>query len=105
MTPVDRTRLRALLQTETAAYAAANPRSRALHEEGTNLFGQVPMTWMRMWAGGFPLGFEAAKGNRVTDLDGHELADLALGDTGAMAGHSPTRRSRRSGAAPRTSAG
>ncbi|MEX1907315.1 transaminase [Janibacter sp. Y6] len=89
MTPVDRTRLRQLLQTETAAYAAANPRSRALHEEGTNLFGQVPMTWMRMWAGGFPLGFEAAKGNRVTDLDGHELVDLALGDTGAMAGHSP----------------
>ena len=26
---------------------------------------------------------------RVTDLDGHELIDFSLGDTAAMAGHSP----------------
>ena len=25
----------------------------------------------------------------MTDVDGHEYADLCLGDTGAMAGHSP----------------
>ena len=25
----------------------------------------------------------------VTDLDGHEYVDFSLGDTGAMAGHSP----------------
>lgn len=25
----------------------------------------------------------------MTDVDGHELADFCLGDTGAMAGHSP----------------
>ena len=29
------------------------------------------------------------RGARVTDLDGHELVDFCLGDTGAMAGHSP----------------
>ena len=28
-------------------------------------------------------------GNRVTDVDGHTYVDFALGDTGAMAGHSP----------------
>ena len=47
------------------------------------------MTWMNKWAGGFPLGFERAHGAIIRDLDGHELVDFALGDTGAMAGHSP----------------
>jgi glutamate-1-semialdehyde 2,1-aminomutase len=47
------------------------------------------MTWMNKWAGGFPLGFSQAHGALVRDLDGHELVDFALGDTGAMAGHSP----------------
>jgi glutamate-1-semialdehyde 2,1-aminomutase len=47
------------------------------------------MTWMNKWPGGFPLGFAGAYGAVVTDLDGHELDDFALGDTGAFAGHSP----------------
>jgi glutamate-1-semialdehyde 2,1-aminomutase len=47
------------------------------------------MTWMSAWAGGFPLAFRTAKGNRVVDVDGIEYVDFALGDTGAMAGHSP----------------
>ena len=42
-----------------------------------------------MWSGGFPLYLDRARGNRVTDVDGHEYVDFALGDTGAMAGHSP----------------
>ena len=29
----------------------------------------------------------SAKGARVTDVDGHDYADLCLGDTGAMFGH------------------
>jgi glutamate-1-semialdehyde 2,1-aminomutase len=49
----------------------------------------VPMTWMNKKAGGFPLYFDHAHGNRLTDIDGHEYIDFALGDTGAMAGHSP----------------
>ncbi len=53
------------------------------------MFGRVPMTWMNKWAGGFPLGFSGAHGAEVLDLDGHTLIDFALGDTGAMAGHSP----------------
>ena len=42
-----------------------------------------------MWTGGFPLYLDRATGNRVTDVDGHTYVDFALGDTGAMAGHSP----------------
>ena len=47
------------------------------------------MTWMAKWSGGFPLYLERAFGNRIIDVDGHEYVDFALGDTGAMAGHSP----------------
>jgi len=30
-----------------------------------------------------------AEGSRLVDIDGHAYVDLCLGDTGAMAGHSP----------------
>ncbi len=89
MTTLDRTRLADLLAREQAAYADGHPRSRALHAEAANLFGRVPMTWMNMWSGGFPLYLDRANGNRVTDVDGETYVDFALGDTGAMAGHSP----------------
>lgn len=89
MAPLDRTRLASLLEAEQAAYSEHHPRSRALFEEAGNLFGRVPMTWMNMWSGGFPLYLDQAQGNRITDVDGHTYIDFALGDTGAMAGHSP----------------
>ena len=38
---------------------------------------------------GFPAYQATAHGARLTDIDGHELIDFCLGDTGAMAGHSP----------------
>jgi glutamate-1-semialdehyde 2,1-aminomutase len=47
------------------------------------------MTWMAKWAGGFPLHLESARGSTVVDVDGNSYVDLALGDTGAMAGHAP----------------
>jgi glutamate-1-semialdehyde 2,1-aminomutase len=89
MNSFDRQHLTALLARERATYIAANPRSQALHEAADHLFARVPMTWMNKWAGGFPLGFAEAHGAEITDLDGHTLVDFALGDTGAMAGHSP----------------
>ncbi len=89
MVAVDRSRLAALLAAEQAAYAATHPRSRAAYAEASHLFGQVPMTWMNMWSGGFPLYLDHARGARITDIDGHTYVDFALGDTGAMAGHSP----------------
>ena len=90
MAAPDRARLDTLVARERAAYAASHPGSaRAFASGATHLFAGVPMTWMAKWAGGFPLSFESARGCRVTDVDGHEYADFALGDTGAMAGHSP----------------
>lgn len=86
---IDRSRLRDLLAFERAEYARRNPRSRELYDAGEHLFGRVPMTWMNKAAGGFPLGLDRADGARVWDLDGHEYIDFCLGDTGAMAGHSP----------------
>jgi glutamate-1-semialdehyde 2,1-aminomutase len=47
------------------------------------------MSWMTMWAGAHPVYPSEAGGARVVDVDGNEYADLCLGDTGAMAGHSP----------------
>jgi glutamate-1-semialdehyde 2,1-aminomutase len=47
------------------------------------------MTWMTQWSGGFPIALDSAKGNRIIDVDGLTYIDFALGDTGAMAGHSP----------------
>ena len=87
---VDRERLAGLIERERGAYAANFPRSRAAFEAaGGHLLGGVPMTWMRMWPGGFPVYQAAASGARVTGVDGHTFVDFCLGDTGAMAGHSP----------------
>jgi glutamate-1-semialdehyde 2,1-aminomutase len=87
---INRDRLRALLDRERAAYADAHPRSAAAYAEAqSHLLGGVPMTWMNMAAGGFPLYLRRARGARVTDIDDLSYVDFALGDTGAMAGHSP----------------
>jgi glutamate-1-semialdehyde 2,1-aminomutase len=87
---IDRDRLSALLERELEDFRARHPRSRELHERSREvLFGGVPMPWMRLWAGGYPVYAAAADGARITDVDGHEYVDLCLGDTGAMPGHSP----------------
>src|SRR5580704_7885408 len=87
---IDPDRLSALIDRERGAYRASFPASRqAFAAAGTHLLGGVPMTWMRMWTGGFPLYCASASGARLTDIDGHEFIDFCLGDTGAMAGHSP----------------
>jgi glutamate-1-semialdehyde 2,1-aminomutase len=86
---VDRARLRRLAERERAAFAERNPKSAAAYAGAGHLFGQVPMTWMNKNAGGFPVYAAAARGARITDIDGHDYIDFCLGDTGAMAGHSP----------------
>ena len=87
---IDASRLGALIARERGQYAAAHPQSlRAFGQAGEHLLGGVPMTWMRMWPGGFPLYLATAHGARLTDIDGNIFTDFCLGDTGAMAGHSP----------------
>ena len=89
MAIIDRQRLTLLTERERKSYTADHPTSQRHFEEAAHLFGRVPMTWMAMWSGGFPLYLDRASGNRVIDVDGREYVDFALGDTGAMAGHSP----------------
>ena len=86
---IDRARLASLLDAERTTYAGKHPRSAELYAGADHLFGRVPMSWMNMWSGGFPLYLDRAWGNRVVDVDGHEYVDFAMGDTGAMAGHTP----------------
>jgi glutamate-1-semialdehyde 2,1-aminomutase len=86
----DRDRIAALHRTELARFAAEHPRSRELFERARgSLLGGVPMTWMAKWVGGHPVYAASARGASITDVDGHTYVDFALGDTGAMAGHSP----------------
>jgi glutamate-1-semialdehyde 2,1-aminomutase len=89
MVTVDRSRIKALLEREFFEFERENPTSRRIHQQATHLVGGVPMTWMSKWSGGFPLAFREAHGNRIIDVDGRSRIDFALGDTGAMAGHSP----------------
>ena len=86
---IDRARLTEIYARERHDFVARHPRSAAAYARSEHLFGRVPMTWMNKNAGGFPIYLERARGNRVWDIDGFEYVDFALGDTGAMAGHSP----------------
>ena len=79
-----------MIDRERAEFARLHPRSRELHERARgSLLAGVPMSWMTMWAGGHPIYLAHASGATLVDVDGNEYADFCLGDTGAMAGHSP----------------
>jgi glutamate-1-semialdehyde 2,1-aminomutase len=87
---IDRARLAALLERERASFLDRHPRSHAAYRAGgASLLGNVPMTWMNRAPARFPVYLAEARGARVTDLDGHRYVDFCLGDTAAMAGHSP----------------
>ncbi|MHB8431083.1 MAG: transaminase [Acidimicrobiales bacterium] len=86
---MERAHLRTLLASERRQHHALHPGSWEQFKRARHLFTGVPMTWMADWAGGFPLAMAGAHGARVTDVDGLSYLDFALGDTGAMAGHSP----------------
>jgi glutamate-1-semialdehyde 2,1-aminomutase len=88
--PIDRVHLAALTAREEQRFVAEHPKSAALYERAQrSLLGGVPMNWMKKWAGKFPAFVAEAHGSHFTDVDGHEYADLCLGDTGAMTSHSP----------------
>jgi glutamate-1-semialdehyde 2,1-aminomutase len=85
-----REHLAELIKRERTLYRVNFPSSWDAYAAGReNLLGGVPMTWMRMWSGGYPITYAAASGARLIDIDGNEFIDFCLGDTGAMAGHSP----------------
>ena len=88
MTAVDRDLLQVRLADERRHFVDLHPRSAQLSAQAkNNLLTGVPMAWMTRWAGSFPVFMDFAAGARVTDVDGNEYIDFALGDTGAMTGH------------------
>jgi glutamate-1-semialdehyde 2,1-aminomutase len=90
MSTVDRDRLARLTSAELERFARAQPRSGKLFERAQgSLVDGVPMNWMIRWAGPWPPFVDRARGAHLTCVDGHDYVDFCLGDTGAMAGHSP----------------
>ena len=79
------------LADENAKYGAQRPLSsaRASRNSKGGFSGGVPMHWMRDWPQPFPMVIAAAQGNRLRDIDGNQIVDFCLGDTGAMFGHAP----------------
>lgn len=75
---------------EAALFKKARPKTEAAIGRGAKgFFGGVPMHWMNDWPTPFPILVDRAKGATITDVDGNELDDFCLGDTGSMFGHSP----------------
>ena len=86
--PADR--IAALRQRETKRFARARPKTRKAAADGLAGFaGGVPLHWMLDWPMPFQIVVDKASGATLTDVDGIELADFCLGDTGSMFGHSP----------------
>lgn len=88
---IERRSLEQRLMEEKAKYSAERPLSsaRASKAVKSGFSGGVPMHWMRDWPQPFPMVIDAAHGNRLRDIDGNEIVDFCLGDTGAMFGHAP----------------
>jgi glutamate-1-semialdehyde aminotransferase len=87
---IDRDRLHRLHTRERERFVAEHPRSATLFARAREHMPHgVPMSWMAKWPGEFPVFVTDASGAHFVDADGHEYIDFCLGDTGAMAGHSP----------------
>ncbi|MCX7889999.1 MAG: aspartate aminotransferase family protein [Rhodobacteraceae bacterium] len=82
-------RIAAFRAREDAAFRAARPRTQAALAAATDFLDGVPLHWMKDWPQPFPILVAAAEGATLRDVDGHELDDFCLGDTGSMFGHSP----------------
>ena len=83
-------RLEKLAQREAKRYAAARPKAKAALAKGADAYlGGVPLHWMTDWPMPHLPLVARAKGARLTDIDGYEIDDFCLGDTGSMFGHSP----------------
>ncbi len=75
---------------EAPLYEERRRRSKAVFaSRGPGFYDQVPQHWMRDWPMPFPFAVAGASASVLTDIDGNELVDFCLGDTGAMFGHAP----------------
>lgn len=74
---------------EAARFAAGRPLSQGAARGAEVFLDGVPLHWMKDWPMPFLPIVQKASGARITDIDGYELDDFCLGDTGSMFGHSP----------------
>ncbi len=84
-------RVAQLMQAEQARFERTHARSGELFQQGKQhwLYG-APSHWMRRWMGGWPLTIADRPhdyGIRLADVDGNELVDFCLGDSGGLCGH------------------
>ncbi len=87
---VRRDRLDVLAAREAARFARSRPKTRAALADGAAAYlDGVPLHWMKDWPMPYPMLVAEAKGARLTDIDGFDVDDFCLGDTGSMFGHSP----------------
>lgn len=87
---IARDRLTAFAAAEAKRYAAARPKARKAQAAGASVFlDGVPLHWMKDWPMPHLPLVARAHGARIEDIDGHEVDDFCLGDTGSMFGHSP----------------
>jgi glutamate-1-semialdehyde 2,1-aminomutase len=77
---IDRKKLKDLTGREERRFTLDHPRSAALYRAAQDsLLGGVPMSWMKKWAGPFPIFVKSAKGAHFTDVDNRDYVDLCLG--------------------------
>ncbi len=87
---IDRGKLKSALAKESDRFIEEHPKSNEQYRKSReHLLGGVPMAWMKRWPGAFPIFARSATGAKITDIDGRQYVDFALGDTGAMTGHAP----------------
>ena len=83
-------RLQKLRIREAARFAKGRPKAKAALATGAAAFlDGVPLHWMKDWPMPYLPLVAKARGARITDIDGFEIDDFCLGDTGSMFGHSP----------------
>jgi glutamate-1-semialdehyde 2,1-aminomutase len=83
-------RLEKLRAREAKRFSAGRPKAKAALDQGAGAFlDGVPLHWMKDWPMPHLPLISKAKGARITDVDGYEIDDFCLGDTGSMFGHSP----------------
>jgi glutamate-1-semialdehyde 2,1-aminomutase len=87
---LDRSRVTALLERESAAFAARRPRSiERLARAARSMPTAVPMAWMRALYSHLPPFVASGRGATFTDVDGHEYVDFNVGDMSMMLGFAP----------------
>ena len=87
---VRRDRVDALRAREAKRFAHCRPNAKTALERGAGAFlDGVPLHWMKDWPMPHLPVITKAKGARIRDVDGYEIDDFCLGDTGSMFGHSP----------------